>query len=74
MSLDLLTTMQDEAKSVEVQVTRDQLDHFEFVQRLINMAEDHERLNYQSYMRALREGLLNGHQGRWIYISKVSSS
>lgn len=49
---------------------RDNLDHIEFVQRLIDDANEVERLNYTSYLKALKEGLLENHQGRYIYISK----
>mmetsp|Transcript_22952 Transcript_22952/g.38410 ORF Transcript_22952/g.38410 Transcript_22952/m.38410 type:complete len:111 (-) Transcript_22952:203-535(-) len=56
--------------SVEVQMLKDNLDHILFVQKLIEEAETHERINYQSYLKALQEGLLDSHQGRYIYISK----
>lgn len=49
---------------------RDDNEHIAFVQRMINEASDSERLNYVSYLKALREGLLENHKGRYIYISK----
>ncbi len=49
---------------------RDDMEHIEFVQRMIDEASDSERINYVSYLKALREGLLENHKGRYIYISK----
>uniref|UniRef100_A0A7S3M4T0 Uncharacterized protein n=1 Tax=Spumella elongata TaxID=89044 RepID=A0A7S3M4T0_9STRA len=49
---------------------RDDTEHISFVQRMINEASDAERVNYVSYLKALREGLLENHKGRYIYISK----
>ena len=49
---------------------RNDMDHIEFVQRLIVEGTENERLNYISYLKALREGLLENHQGRFVYISR----
>jgi hypothetical protein len=49
---------------------KDNMEHIDFVQRMINDATAEERLNYVSYLKALKEGLLDNHQGRYIFISK----
>mmetsp|Transcript_26048 Transcript_26048/g.53101 ORF Transcript_26048/g.53101 Transcript_26048/m.53101 type:complete len:113 (-) Transcript_26048:26-364(-) len=41
-----------------------------FVEKMILDASPEMKVNYQSYLQALREGLLKNHQGRYIYISK----
>jgi hypothetical protein len=56
--------------SEKVLVMRDKLEQFKFVQSLIDMADKNEKKNYESYMRALREGLLSGHGGRWIFVQR----
>jgi hypothetical protein len=53
-----------------VQYLKDDAEHIQFVKSLINDATDFERVNYRSYLKALQEGLLENHQGRYIYISK----
>ena len=49
---------------------KDDLEHIRFVQSLIKDATEPERVNYLSYLKALRDGLLETHQGRYIYISR----
>jgi hypothetical protein len=57
-------------KDDQVRALKDDREHVKFVQSLLADATEHERVNYQSYLRALRDGLLENHQGRYVYISK----
>ena len=45
-------------------------DHIEFVNELIRSGTEEEKLNYRAYLRALEDGLLENHRGRFVFISK----
>jgi len=48
---------------------KDDINHIRFVQQLIDSAlTPKERLNYESYLKALRGGYLETHQGRYVYV------
>jgi hypothetical protein len=59
-----------ESKEEGGQYLKDDVEHIQFVKSLIADATDYERVNYCSYLKALQDGLLENHQGRYIYISK----
>ena len=47
----------------------DKIDHIKFVEDLMKYACNvAEKLNYESYLKALRSNLLDSHQGRYVYI------
>jgi hypothetical protein len=46
------------------------VDHIEFVNELIRLGTEEEKLNYKAYLRALEDGLLENHRGRFVFISK----
>ena len=45
-------------------------EHIEFVNELIRNASESEKLNFRAYLRALEDGLLENHRGRFVFISK----
>lgn len=45
-------------------------EHVTFVESLMVSATEEEKLNYRSYLKALKDGLLDNHRGRYIYICK----
>jgi len=48
---------------------KDDVGHIRFVEQLIDSAlTAKEKLNYESYLKALRGGYLETHQGRYVYI------
>lgn len=42
--------------------------HIELVENLIKMGTEEEKKNYVTYLKALRDGLLENHRGRYILI------
>lgn len=57
-------------KEEQIRALKDDREHIKFVQALIADATEQERINYISYLKALKDGLLENHQGRYVYISK----
>lgn len=49
---------------------KDDVGHIRFVEQLIDSyaLTAKEKLNYESYLKALRGGFLEMHQGRYVYI------
>ena len=45
-------------------------DHISFVEGLIKTSHDDERINYTTYLKALKDGLLENHKGRYVFIRK----
>ena len=44
--------------------------HVEFIQKLIEYVTEEEKINYRSYLKALNNGLLESHRGRFVFICK----
>jgi len=42
--------------------------HVELVENLIKLASEEEKKNYITYLKALKDGLLENHRGRYILI------
>lgn len=59
-----------ESKPEKAMITNNEL-HVEFIEKLIegNCCEE-ERINYKSYLKALNNGLLESHRGRFVFICK----
>ena len=48
---------------------KNDIDHNTFVEKMIrNACTAHEKLNYEIYLKAIKSGMLEGHQGRFVYI------
>jgi hypothetical protein len=65
----------DIAKATEVKVSSKAFLsnaelHVEFIQKLIDTVSEEEKVNYRSYLKALNNGLLESHRGRFVFISK----
>jgi len=59
---------QNQEKMQSIPLT-DKIDHIRFVEDLMKYASNAtEKVNYESYLKALRSSLLDSHQGRYVYI------
>ena len=45
-------------------------DHVELVGNLIKYGTEDEKVNYRAYLKALKDGLLEGHRGRYLFVNK----
>jgi hypothetical protein len=49
---------------------KNDIDHIKFVEKMIrNACTAQEKNNYESYFKAIKSGMLEGHQGRFVYIA-----
>ena len=49
---------------------KNDIDHNKFVEKMIrNACTAQEKINYESYFKAIESGMLEGHQGRFVYIT-----
>lgn len=48
---------------------KNDIDHNKFIEMMIRDAcTAQEKINYESYYKAIKSGMLEGHQGRFVYI------
>ena len=46
------------------------MEHIEFVELLISNASEDEKINFGTYLKALKDGILENHRGRFVFIRK----
>lgn len=70
---DPLINIEADIHSIHINMSlKEHSEHITFVESLVSSPHlsEQERINVKSYLRAVRDGLLENHRGRFIYIRK----